>query len=430
MPADDPQRPPTRLHGWRHPSIVAAAALSTAAGFAQFSATAALADVAAAFGEVTDAATVAGQLGLSMTTVGLGQAIIRASSLGSLPLSGAADRLGRRRVLLGCSAVGLALVAAAALSPGYWWFIALFALARAPLSTTNAIAGVVAAEETRTKDRARAIALITAGYGLGAGLTAIVRAVGGDAMGFRALFALALVPLALLPLIARLLEEPERFVRTHERVKPSRLTLAPLDPTLRGRFAVVALATFAITFMTGPVNTNLFIFAEGVLDLPRSATAIAVFAAGPLGLAGLLAGRWAADRFGRRGTAVSAHAAIALAGALTYSGSEWALLAGYLLSIGFGGCYAPAAGAISTELFPTHVRGTIVGWLTVAGVLGATLGLFTFGALVDLLGGFRGAGVAVSVPVLLCATLYLRLPETRGRELEESAPDPPTPRAR
>jgi predicted MFS family arabinose efflux permease len=50
--------------------------------------------------------------------------------LGSLPLAGLADWLGRRRVLLGCTAFRLAVSALAALSPSYWWFVALFALGR------------------------------------------------------------------------------------------------------------------------------------------------------------------------------------------------------------------------------------------------------------------------------------------------------------
>jgi len=44
--------------------------------------------------------TFADQAGLSGTQLGIGLAVIRLASLGALPLAGAADRLGRRRVLL------------------------------------------------------------------------------------------------------------------------------------------------------------------------------------------------------------------------------------------------------------------------------------------------------------------------------------------
>jgi MFS family permease len=201
-----PGGPPTapdqrlRLYGWHDAAILTTAGLAAAAGFAQFGVTSALADVAKTFGEPTStSSSVTAEVGLSLTTIGIGLAIIRLAALGSLPLAGLADRLGRRRVLLGCTAFGLAVSALAALSPSYWWFVALFALGRPLLSGTNAVSGVIAAEETRSSDRAKAIALVTAGWGAGTGLIAVVRGVAGDALSWRGLFALLVIPLALSP---------------------------------------------------------------------------------------------------------------------------------------------------------------------------------------------------------------------------------------
>ena len=202
-----------RLRRWHHPAILATAAAAATAGFAQFGATSASADVAKSFGErSTSASTVAAQVGLSFTVLGIGLGIIRLAALGSLPLAGLADRLGRRRVMLGCTALGLAVTAVAALSPSYWWFVALFALGRPLLAGTGAISGVIAAEETLSSDRAKAIALVTAGWGAGTGLVAVVRGV-ADALSWRGLFGLAVIPLAAMPLLSRWLEEPARFER-------------------------------------------------------------------------------------------------------------------------------------------------------------------------------------------------------------------------
>ena len=178
-----------RLHGWRHPAILAVGAATVAAGFAQFGATTALGDVAHAFGETGGGTSTVARVGLSGTTLGIGLAVVRLASLASLPLAALADRHGRRRMLLGCVSGGLAVTALAALSPGYWWFVALFAVGRPMLTATNAIAVVVAAEETETRDRAKAIALMTAGYGIGAGLTALIRGVAGRGSGARGPFA-------------------------------------------------------------------------------------------------------------------------------------------------------------------------------------------------------------------------------------------------
>jgi MFS family permease len=417
-----------RLHGWRHPAIVAVAAATVAAGFAQFGATTALGDVARAFGEAGDGASPVARVGLSGTTLGIGLAIVRLASLASLPLAALADRYGRRRMLLSCVSGGLAAAALAALSPGYWWFVALFALGRPLLSATNAIAVVVAAEETETRDRSKAIALMTAGYGVGAGLTALIRGVAGDGLGFRGLFALALVPLAAMPLLARRLEEPDRYQRLRAAEDPELSAARPavlgrVGADLRPRLGLLAVLAFSIAFVTGPMNTFLFVYAENALGMSRASTAAMVLAAAPVGLLGLLLGRWAADRLGRRVTAAGTQAIVAVAGMLTYSGTRSAVAAGYLLAILVASAYAPSFGALSAELFPTRMRATVAGWLVAAGVLGAVAGLIAFGLLTDALGSFATAAVVVFGPVVLTCLLFIRLPETRGLELEQSAPD-------
>jgi MFS family permease len=417
----DPTTAALRLHGWRSGPILAAAALSVASGFAQFSAIAALPDVAATFGDPGVGEGVAAQVGLSGTTLAVGLAAIRIASLASQPLSAVADRIGRRTVLLACCSAGLLLTAAASLSPSFWWFVALFAAARPQLSAVNAVAGVTAAEETRSADRAKAIALISAAYGIGAGVPTLVRAAD---VGFRSLFALALAPLLLvLPLAGRLLEEPDRFTRVHATVMRVGSGLWSRTDPLRGRLLLVAALSFAIAFATGPLNSNLFVYAEGVLGLPPSATAALAVAAGLTGGCGLLTGSWAGDRLGRRVTAASAQMVAAVAGAVTYGGTVVGVVAGSLVGAFVVAAYAPAAGALATELFPTRVRASAAGWFTVAGVLGAVSGLLAFGILADGLGGFGPAALAVVTPVALSSLLFWLLPETRGLELEVTAPD-------
>jgi MFS family permease len=428
MAASDPLAPP-RLHGWLHPAVLSAAALSVAAGFAQFGATAALGDIAAHFGEVTEGGgSVAEQAGLSGTTLGLGLSLIRLASLASLPLSGSADHLGRRRVVLWCCAAGLALTASAAAAPGFWWFVVAFALARPLLSATNAVAGVIAAEETPSSHRAKALALVTAGYGFGAGLTALLRGLGDGAVGFRLVFILALVPLLLVPLAARMLEEPERFEQVRAatdrgRIPRRHLLIDLLSPALRRRLVVISVLTASIAFVSGPLVGYLFLYGENVLRMAPSTIAAAVFAAAPIGLCGLLTGRWAADHLGRRVTGATAQVLIALSAVITYSGSPEAVIGGYLLNIFVASMFAPAAGALSAELFPTSLRATAAGVLTCAGVLGGVLGLLGFGLLIDLFDGFGRAAIVVAAPVALTALLFALLPETRGMELEESAPE-------
>jgi MFS family permease len=412
-----------RVGGWTRPGwstapVVSVAALSVGSGIAAFGVTAVIGDVAATFGETGAGEGELADIGLPVTTVGIALAIIRFASLGSLPLAALADRLGRRQVLLGVAGTGFAVTALAAAAPSFWWYVALVTLARPALATVNTVAGVVAAEETRSQHRAAAIALVTAGYGLGSGIVSVGRGLLGEP-SFRVVTAFALAPLLLLPLLARGVREPAIASR-----RPRTGGFPGAVPGhLRGRVALLATLVGGIAVATGPGFTYLFVYGEQVLGATPLEVSILVLAAGPVGLLGILGGRWGADRLGRRVTGAVAMAGTGLGVALAYSGTFPALATGYLLTILLASAFAPAQGSLASELVPTAVRATVAGWLAVAGVLGAVVGLTGFGVLADLTGSFQAAawlGVLVAVGALG----FLGLPETLGTELEQLERDP------
>lgn len=422
-----PSEPPDglRLFGWLHPGVLAPAALAASAGFAQFTATASLADVAAAFGVsgVGDQEAP----GISDTTLGIGLGIIRLGSLAAMPLAATADHIGRRKLVLACTTVGLALTAAASLAAGFWWFVAVLALARPLLSATNAVAVVISAEVTNTRNRSRAVSVVGATYGIGAGVIVLLRAVAGDRLGFRPLFALALVPLALGPLLARNLKETGAFQKLGRSAKGTARRRRSIPAHLRRRLVVLGLLTAAAGMVSGPATTFVFYFSETVRGMSPAPMAAAVVAAGPIGLLGLIAGRWGADHLGRRLSSALSMAVLAGAAILTYSVGGGGVIAGYLLAIFAASAFTPPSGAMSAELFPTSFRSTAAGWLTAGGVLGAVIGLSLFGFLADSLGSFGVAATLLAVPVALMTGLYLLLPETAGMELDDSAPEPGIP---
>ena len=127
-------------------------------------------------------------------------------------------------MLLGTLSLGLAMTVASAASPGYWWFVVIFACGRPLLSATNALAQVSAAEQTGHR-----------GPGLGRGshrggirrrsrLIAIIDSLASGALGFRGMFALAVVPLALVPAPAHVDRGAGPLRR---RVRPVTTTLCP-----------------------------------------------------------------------------------------------------------------------------------------------------------------------------------------------------------
>jgi MFS family permease len=403
---------------WLTAPLISVAVLSVAAGLAQFSVTTVIGDVAAHFGQQTDGDDVASQLGMPATTIGLSLAIIRLSSLAALPATATADRLGRRRLLLAAIAIGLGLTALAAASPSYWVYVALVAMARPAITTLNALAGVVAAEEATSVDRSSALALIAVAYGLGAGVVSVGRGLLPGEPSFRVVTAFALVPLLLLPLLARRVREPS--ISGHAERATGLPGIVPAG--LRGRVAVLALMAGIISMATGPGFTYLFVYGEGVLDATPGTLSLLVLGAGPAGLVGVLIGRFGADHVGRRLTAGIGMALTGVALTIGYGGQVGMLAVGYLGAIAASTAFGPPEGALAAELVPTRVRATVAGWITVTGVLGAVAGLAVFGFLADLTGSFAVAARWIGTLVAASSVGFALLPETRGMELDEDVP--------
>ncbi|MBW3604201.1 MAG: MFS transporter, partial [Actinobacteria bacterium] len=348
---------------------------------------------------------------------------------GALPMARLADQIGRRGLMLWCVGIGLLLTATAAASPSFWWFVAVVAVSRPLFSATTAVGSVVASEETTSVHRTKAVALAAAGYGIGTGLVSVARVPLNDLLGvgFRGVFAIALVLLVAVPLIAPMLGEPDRFVALRARRgagRPRLDALTTVHPRLRGRLLLLVVVTFTFNFVTGPHNTYLFFYGEGELGVSRATMAGIFVASGVVGLGGLLLGRWVSDRFGRRPAAIGFHLLMAASVVVAYGGAVPALFAGFWTGVLAQGAYGPAFGALSTEVFPTSIRATTQGWVAAAGVLGAVAGLVLFGALSDMTGSFTMAALTVAVISASTAVGYRWFPETVGMELEESAPEP------
>lgn len=394
----------------------ALAALALFAGFAQFGAVAALADVAKHFGHVTRATSLTSQVGLSGSVLGVGLAVLRVASLGALPLASLADRWGRIRLVRHTLWLGLAITAAASLSPSYWIFVACFALGRPLLSTASTLVQVMTVELSSTAQRVGRLALVSAGAGAGAGLAAIVHAAIRSAGSFRWLFALAIVPVVVVGALLRLVPEP----LTRDPAFLARVGAVPHEH--RANLWRVATVVGVLGMIGGPASGFVFVYGESVLHISPTKVALLVSVAALTGLGGLTFSRWLAQRWGRRRTVAMGVVASGLAATMAYAGGKTTFVAGYLLGVGAAGLVTPVFTALSTEIFPHHVRATAAGWLVVAGVLGATLGLGLFGWLSDVVhasgsAALRWPALVTFVPMLWSVVLLRALPESGVVEL-------------
>jgi len=199
--------------------------------------------------------------------------------------------------------------------------------------------------------------------------------------------------------------------------------LGPVGHAFRRRLIVVSALAFAVSVITGPANSFVYVYAQNVLKFSGAAVAAMVVVAAVFGLVGLLVGRYLSDRFGRRPTCAAAMVAMALTGVLAYSGSRAALLIGYELGILAASTFAPGAGALVNELFPTSVRASVAGWNVAAGVAGAVIGLVVFGSVADVGNRFAIGATVTFLPALVAIGLFLLLPETNRKEPEDLWPE-------
>jgi MFS family permease len=390
--------------------------IAMAAGFGSFGAVASLAEVAHYFGHSASATTFAGIVGLSGTTLGLGLGALRLASLAAMPLAALADRFGRRAIVQLVAVAGLLLTALAAGSTSYWAFVLFFALARPLLTATTTLVQVVCVELSNERVRVVRLAWVAAGAGVGAGISAILHGLlpGGDA--FRILFATAAIPaLAVRPLM-RSVPEPVAHLSAGT---PLTAHLGAIPRRFWYRLLVVGAVTVLLGLITGPANGFAFVYAESVLNISRHQVALVVFLSAATGLAGLVVGRFMADRFGRRVTIAAGSCATAATSLLAYSGGRSSFIAGYMSGIFAAALLAPALSAMANELFPHAVRATAAGWVVVAGVLGAILGLVIFGYVGDVAHtvvattALRVPAVVTFLPGLPLLVLLWTVPETR-----------------
>ena len=82
--------------------------------------------------------------------------------------------------------------------------------------------------------------------------------------------------------------------------------------------------------------------------------------------------------------------------------------------------------ALATELFPTSHRATAGGWLILVQTAGWSIGLLLVGLLSDSAQDLPMVIAGLSLATIGAAAVFLALPETHRRELEEIGETPHT----
>jgi len=370
-------------------------------------------------------------LGLAEASLGWLGGFIRAGTLLAVLVTLAADRVGRRRVLLVTVVAYTALTGATAFAPNTETFVALQFASRIFAAAESQLAVVVIAEEFGPANRGWAIGALGAVQACGSGLAALFFAfVGVLPFGWRSLYLVGLVPLGLVAWWRREMPETARFASLARDPRfglGSRGALAPLVGLVRdhpGRILAVAVASFAFSFAQAPA---LFFAPKYLQDVhgwnPGGVAALNLIGGAVAIVANPLGGRLS-DRIGRRPVMIGFALAWVVFAITFYrvGGPAVALVWASMLFATFG--LDTTLSASSVELFPTSQRSTASGGRSLVSGLGAVAGLAAVSLLYERLQSNWLAITAIALAVLAIPPVVAAFfPETAQRALEEVAPE-------
>lgn len=351
-------------------------------------------------------------------------------SMAAWPLASVADRLGRKPLLI-ASTFGFATFSGAtAAADDIATFTALQGVARVFLIACVVMAVVVAVEEFPSRSRGYVVGVLGAMGALGLPVaTGALVALRATPIGFRGLYLVSALPLLLVPVMMRVLNETRRFGMPGRRPSLLRSEVRREALLVGALFLFVQLGFFAAL-------TSFATYAVEEVGLALETTRLLQAAAIMAGVFGYLAAGRMQDRWGRRRTATFFLVGGAAFGAGVFqSGTVEALAILTPAATFFGLGVSAVLSALGAELFPTKVRAGALGLARgVFATIGALAGPISVAALAPVTPEIGDAASITFLALVAAAALVWLLPETARRELESISaasqipePRPPAP---
>jgi MFS family permease len=296
-----------------------------------------------------------------------------------------------------------------------------------------AAGSVLMGEVIRDKYRGRGVGIVQTGWAVGSGASVLVYtalyAFLPEAIAWRALFAIGLLPAVFVFWIRRHIDEPEIF-RDSQRARPM-IGVAHLFSAFRGPHLWT---TVKVSLMVAGAQGGGYALGIWMPTWLRTVRGLSATDTGGFlliqilgSLLGFLLGTYLSDAIGRRWTFLwSAIGSLfmVLVYMLAPMNNSILLFLGIPLNIVLLMKFPPM-GPFMTELFPTAVRGTAQGFCYNAG---RAIGSF-FPTMVGFLSQVLPLGATIAAfsaiaSGIMIVMLFL-LPETRGRSLESLEADAP-----
>jgi MFS family permease len=363
-------------------------------------------------------------LSISTATAGLlGSLTLVASGIGGVLFGTIADRAGRRPAMILSILVYSVFTAACGFAQSVWQlgvFRFLLGLGMGGEWTSGA---AIVSETWPDRHRGKAVALMQSSWAIGYAVAALVAAAMLTTVGWRGVFFVGLLPALLTLWIQRGVEEPDVWVRA--RGSPAS-KLASIRDLFGARFASTTALLTLLSTSTIFAYWGLNLWVPAYLSLPAERGGLALGTTWTTFLVvtmqvgtffGYVSFGYVADAIGRRKTFIG-YIVVAAALTLLYSATrnEWLLLGLGPLTAFFGTGFFSGFGVVTAELYPTSIRALAQGFTFNVGRLASAAAPFLVGSLAQE-HGFGVAFAMLAGALLIGATTWIWLPETRGRTL-------------
>lgn len=319
-------------------------------------------------------------IGLSLTFFGLARLVL------NIPLGLAADRYGRRLLLVGGPLVTTVGMVGSGLAPNIWVLLASRFVAGAGSAMYMTCAQIYLADIATPANRARYIAANQGALFIGISVGPAIGGIVAELFGLRAPF----FTVALLTTAAGL-HAYFRLPETKTEIPPVREEGAPSGRPLRrlaamSDFRAVAVVCFAV-FMarTAGQQTLMPLYADSELGMSPGQLGLVLALISFMSVLGLTPATVVADRFGRKWAIVPA-GALAAVGLLIVAVSPntvvFVVAAGLVYGAGMA-LVGPAPAAYAADIAPVDIRGVTLGAFRSVGDLGIVVGPPLLGLLAD-----------------------------------------------
>jgi len=351
--------------------------------------------------------------------------------LGALALARMVDKAGRRRVMLwSMTAMPICAFGAAMsshLAPFVFFIILLNAFGGAVLASGIVIVAEVLPIARRAQGQSYAGLAMAAGAGL---CLVIMPILVHAAVSWRWLLWIAAAGMVICPFLAMALPESPRWEHASEVGDTARAKFYDIFvPIYRKRSIGLSICTVFATMCGEGITNWAYFHAVSVVGLSAAAASVMMFLGGGVGMLGFPAGAWSSERFGRVPTTVAFGIAVAVGGLLFYWGPPmrfawpvtWLCVAFCLLNI-VNNAVTVSTNAAFTELYPTALRGTTIGWFALIGAGSSLSAEASISTLAKPMGGLSNVVGWLALLAIPGALLFgFTIDETRGLSLEDAA---------